>query len=209
MPISSSSPSSSSPPIHAHMHTSSTPPPPHPDFDPSTGSLSLKDIDTTSMAFNTSYERTPIPKIPFPHPKWHAKHTSSADVVARLREEVYEEYDAEMGFGESFGGVRESVEIGNGNRTESEDDVLREGGEERRGERLVDMITRMADMSDRDGGWPRNWMGYVQWPESGVRSSIAREAKRARDERQIGEGGVVCADMGSQGRGTKRLRVKY
>jgi hypothetical protein len=211
----------------------------NPDFNPnpSTGNLSLKGIDATNTAYTMSYERTPVPDLPFPHPKWHIKHSGAGvgvgggarEQIYEVTSPIYEEYDtdSETWYLGSVGGIRQSVEIEVGLSTGTEEDYVPRGRKRQRGmerererQRERERITRVTDIRDRhayaydydyDGWtWMRNWAGYVQWPESGERSSIAREAKRARDGGRAGDGdGEIEMGMGMGRRGCKRVRVEY
>jgi hypothetical protein len=88
----------------------------------------------TDISYPESYERTPIFALPFPHPKWHVK--AGSKEVYEVTSPIWEEYDAEVGYVDSVGEVRESVE---GN----EDKSLKQ--DVRRGKRRLDDVCEMDD----------------------------------------------------------------
>ncbi|KAG9190965.1 hypothetical protein G6011_09053 [Alternaria panax] len=60
------------------------------------------------VSYPESYLRTPIYALPFPHPKWHVK--AGTGKVYEVTSPIWEEYDAEVGYVNSVGEVKESVE---------------------------------------------------------------------------------------------------
>jgi hypothetical protein len=90
-------------------------------------------INTTDISYPESYERTPIFALPFPHPKWHVK-AGSKEVYEEVMSPIWDEYDAEVGYVDSVGEVRESVE---GNEDKSVRQVVG------RGKRRLDDVCEM------------------------------------------------------------------
>ncbi|KAF2252154.1 hypothetical protein BU26DRAFT_516847 [Trematosphaeria pertusa] len=121
------------------------------------GNLSAKGLDTTNTTYPVSFVRTPLPLLPFPHPKWHIQ--PSTGEIYEVTSPILEEYDPVTGYIGSVGAVRESIE--------RPDEGFREG----------------SDRKVEDGS-PQGWNGYVRHPESHERSSIQLEAKRIREERE-------------------------
>lgn len=97
------------------------------------------------------------------------------------------------GYVDSVGPIAESMEVDERGRVEVEIEEIRED----RKEGAVGSKEGWVYNSESE----KRWTGRVEWPESRLRSSIAREAKRVRDER----GGQHEVGM----RRSKRLRERH
>jgi len=93
----------------------------------------------TDISYPESYLRTPIYALPFPHPKWHVK--VGTGEAYEVTSPIWEEYDAELGYVNSVGEVRESIESRVGDEGDKENSV--EKGT-RRGKRRLDDISEMC-----------------------------------------------------------------
>lgn len=98
--------------------------------------------------------------------------------------DIDEEYDSVMGYGGSVGEVRESVE----KPWESDGQMDHHAGLKKRDASMGEDIWLKELAGDAyplgmgvGMGWGV-WSGRVEWPESGERSSILREAKRGRED---------------------------
>jgi hypothetical protein len=118
-----------------------------------------------------SYVRTPVTRLPFPHPKFHIR--PSTGEIYEVTSPIHEEYDPVTGYVDDVRGSRSSNHDG---RRGNEGDTL---------------------------GKP--WTGRVEWPESKERTSIAREAKRDREDSK-GRFGGGADEIGV--RRSKRVRDK-
>jgi hypothetical protein len=144
-----------SPPLRSQQPSSQTTSPITPN---PAGNLTLKGIDTTNTTYPLSDLRTPLP---------YEEDTSPF---------ILEEYDPVTGYvdvdEQDEWGVRESIEGIGKQEAEREREREREREQGREEEKLWMR-------------WSAAWNGRVEWPESGVRSSIAREAmsklKRVRE----------------------------
>lgn len=144
------------------------------------GNLSAKGIDINNAKLPVSNMRTPLPLLPFPHPKWHVHPTTHH--IYEVTSPIFDEYDPVNGYIGSVGEVRQSIESG-------EEDVIRLDGE------------ASGDWRDDWSGTAWRWCGEVKHPESRERSSLQREAKRLREERkECGEARVHRA---------KRMRGRH
>ncbi|PSN66106.1 hypothetical protein BS50DRAFT_406809 [Corynespora cassiicola Philippines] len=123
------------------------------------GNLSAKGLDTSNTPYQMSYSRTPIYELPFPHPKWHVRYSTGQ--IYEVTSPILEEYDPMTGYIDTVEAVRESIEG---------KDCL-DGQYKNQDHGNIEMVES-------------KWNGYVSYPESCERSSIAREAKRAREEKE-------------------------
>lgn len=135
-------------------------------------SLSSHGIDSTKAAYPVSDERTPMQELPFPPPKYRVR--PSTGNIYETTSPIPEEYDPVTGYIDSvlsIMGRREEYEIGERLRVEDGEEEMKDGGK------------RGAEWWTNETG-PFLWMGRVEYPESSERTSIKREAKQAREERQ-------------------------
>lgn len=142
------------------------------------GHLSAKGKDTVNTPYRISYERTRAPDLPFPHPKFHIRPATGE--IYEVVSPILEEYDPISAYVDSVGPVMESVERLEGKSKTSDvsegvDDLPRE---EKEGAESAEDGESVECREDREDS---GWMGYVNHPESKERTSLAREAKRARD----------------------------
>jgi len=93
----------------------------------------------TDIPYPESYLRTPIYALPFPHPKWHVK--VGTGEAYEVTSPIWEEYDAEVGYVNSVGEARESIEICEGDEGDKENSVEKDT---RRGKRGLDDIREMS-----------------------------------------------------------------
>ena len=89
----------------------------------------------TDIAYPESYHRTPIYALPFPHPKWHVK--VGTGEAYEVTSPIWEEYDAEVGYVNSVGEVRKSIESRVGDECDKENSVEKDTT---RGKRRLDEI---------------------------------------------------------------------
>ncbi|KAF1847060.1 uncharacterized protein K460DRAFT_52590 [Cucurbitaria berberidis CBS 394.84] len=108
-----------------------------------------RSIHVADISYPESFMRTPVSMLPFPHPKWHVR--PSTGEIYEVTSPILEEYDPEIGYIDSVGEVRESIE-GDGGGGGG-------GGHEER----------------------RLWRGYVEHRESAERWCLTREGKRDFD----------------------------
>jgi len=93
----------------------------------------------TDITYPESYLRTPIYALPFPHPKWHVK--VGTGEAYEVTSPIWEEYDAEVGYVNSVGEVRTSIE----SRVEDEGDKANSVEKDtRRGKRRLDDVCEIG-----------------------------------------------------------------
>ncbi|CAO2655289.1 Nn.00g103530.m01.CDS01 [Neocucurbitaria sp. VM-36] len=143
--------------------TTSTPPtlPPHQRKRSQSSTRSLG-IHVADISYPESFMRTPVAMLPFPHPKYHIR--PSTGEIYEVTSPILEEYDCEpeMGYIDSVGEVRESIENGGGGSI---------GGSSGSG-------SGSGSVGSEKG---RLWRGYVEHQESGERWCLRREGKRCFD----------------------------